>query len=120
MACEQGRSTQRWAMKTKITRSSGNVFSDLGFGAEELGLTAARDLRAQETRNLLTTLRLCSVETPLAHPLFSIGYGAGSFISFGGPKAHGHSGQALFAKCANKDGAPGRKRPSSPWLRAWA
>jgi len=44
------------------------------------------------------TLRLSSVETPLTHPLFSTGYDAASFMFFGGPKAHGHSGQAFSKK----------------------
>ncbi len=39
-----------------------------------------------------------SVETPVAHPLFSIGYDAASFMLFGGPTAHGHSGQAFLEK----------------------
>src|SRR6266404_3402648 len=50
-------------------------------------------------------LRLRSVETPVAHPLFSIGYDAASFMLFGGPTAHGHSGQAL-PQSARKNGAP--------------
>src|SRR6266404_1180919 len=45
-----------------------------------------------------------SVETPVAHPLFSLGYDAASFMLFGGPTAHGHSGQA-FSKSA-RNGAP--------------